>query len=106
MQNPRVNVVDPDRKWLYKVGGISATIFGITYITMIGLYHPMGSRPSGAAASNEAQLAAAIAAATHPSALIGSNLVFVYNTFTLSVGILMTGLVVLKRIFNKSTGLF
>ena len=33
-----------------------------------------------------------------------SNLLFVYNSLTLGVGILITGLVMLKGIFSKSTG--
>ena len=32
-----------------------------------------------------------------------SNLLFVYNSLTLAVGILVTGLVMLKGIFSKST---
>lgn len=44
-----------------------------------------------------------VAAAMYPSAVLESSLLFVYNTLTLSVGILMIGLVMLKGIFNKST---
>ena len=182
-QKMMVNAVDPDGKWLYRVGGLSAILFGIAYIVIIGLYVPMGARPSGAeaqlryiagnttswwailglsvltdfllvpvalalylalkginrnmmlmatagmglfvvldlaitwtnyaslitlsgnyaAAANDAQRAVVVAAAVYPSTVLESNLLFVYNTLTLAVGILMTGLVMLKGIFSKST---
>jgi hypothetical protein len=182
-QKMMVNAVDPDGKWLYRVGGLSAILFGIAYIIIIGLYVPMGAPPSGAearltyiagntpswwailglsvltdfllvpvalalylalkginrnmmliatagmglfivldlaitwtnyaslialsgnyaAAANDAQRAVIVTAATYPSTVLESNLLFVYNTLTLSVGILMTGLVMRKGIFNKST---
>lgn len=54
-QNTMVNAVDPEGKWLYRVSGISAIVFGVAYIL----------------------------------------------TLTLSVGILLTGLVMLKGIFSK-----
>ncbi|RPJ16914.1 MAG: hypothetical protein EHM33_33440, partial [Chloroflexi bacterium] len=53
---------------------------------------------SYAAAANEAQRAALVAAASYPSAVLESSLLFAYNTLTLSVGILMTGFVMLKGI--------
>lgn len=182
-QNMMVNVVDPDGKWLYRVGGISAIVLGMAYIVIIALYVPMGAPPSGAearltylagnttvwwailglsvltdlllvpvalslylalkginrdamlaatafvglfvvldlaltwtnyaslialsgnyaTATNDAQRAVLVAAAMYPSAVLESSLLFVYNTLTLSVGILMIGLVMLKGIFNKST---
>jgi len=177
------NAVDPDGKWFYQVGGISAIIFGIAYIVIILLYVPMGARPSDAeallayvagnttawrailglsvltdfllvpvalslylalrvinrnamlvatafvglfvvldlaltwanfaslialsgyyaAATNDAQRAAFVAAAIYPSTVVGSSLLFVYNSLTLAIGILMTGLVMLKGIFSKGT---
>ena len=183
VRNMMVNAVDPDGKWMYRAGGISAIVLGIAYIVIIGLYVPMGAPPSGAearltyvagnttlwwailglsvltdflfipialalylalkeinrnamlvatacvglfvvldlaltwtnyalvitlsgsyaAAMNDAQRAAIIAAAYYPSAVIESIILFVYNTLTLSVGILLTGLVMLKGIFRKST---
>ncbi|MGO8949788.1 MAG: hypothetical protein ACLQUY_19470 [Ktedonobacterales bacterium] len=42
-----VNVVDPDGKWLYRVGGISALLLGIAYIITIALYAHVGAPPSG-----------------------------------------------------------
>jgi hypothetical protein len=182
-QNMMVNAVDPDGKWLYRVGGISALAIGMGYIIIIGLYVPMGAPPNGAearlaylavntslwwailglsvltdflfvpvalslylalkgihrnamliatacmglfvvldlaltwtnyallitlsgsyaAAANDAQRAVFVAAAYYPSAVLESSLLFVYNTLTLSVGILITGLVMLKGIFRKST---
>jgi hypothetical protein len=182
-QNMMVKAVDPDGKWLYRVGGISALAIGMGYIIIIGLYVPMGAPPNGAearlaylavntslwwailglsvltdflfvpvalslylalkgihrnamliatacmglfvvldlaltwtnyallitlsgsyaAAANDAQRAVFVAAAYYPSAVLESSLLFVYNTLTLSVGILITGLVMLKGIFRKST---
>ena len=178
-----INTVDPDGKWLYRVGGISALVIGIVYIIIIVLYVPAGAPPRGAqarltymagnttlwwailglsvltdflfvpvalslylalkginrnamlvatacvglfvvldlaitwtnyaslitlsgnyaAATNDAQRAVFVAAATYPSAVLESSLLFVYNTLTLSLRILMTGLVMLKGIFSKST---
>lgn len=45
-QKMRVNVADPEGKWMYRVGGISAIVFGIAYIVIIALYLPVG-RPTG-----------------------------------------------------------
>jgi hypothetical protein len=178
-----VNAVDPDGKWLYRVGGLSALVLGIAYIVIIALYVPIGAPPSGAearltylaghttawwailglsvltdflfvpvalslyltlkginrsvmqaatacvglfvvldlaitwtnyaalitlsghyaAATNDAQRVVFVAAAIYPSAVLESSLLFVHNTLTLSVGILMTGFVMLKGIFSKST---
>lgn len=177
-----VKVVDPNGKWTYRVGSLSAIIFGIAYIVIIALYLPVG-RPTGveawlanlsanttvwwailglsvltdlllvpialslyialnglnrnamlaatafvglfvvldlaltwtniaalitlggeyAAAANDAKRAVILAAAYYPSTVIESNLTFVYNSLTLAVGILITGLVMLKGIFHKST---
>lgn len=174
---------DPDGKWLYRVGGISALILSIGYIIIIALYVPMGAPPSGVearlmylagnmtawwailglsvltdflfipvalalylalkginrdamlmatacvvlfvvldlpltwtnydalitlsgrytAAESDAQRAVFITAATYPSTVLESNLLFVYNSLTLAIGILLTGLVMLKGIFSKST---
>lgn len=45
-----VNAADPDGKWLYRVGGISAFALGIAYIIIIALYVPVGVPLSGAEA--------------------------------------------------------
>src|SRR6267143_1318817 len=45
-----VSAVEPDEKWLYRVGGISAFVLGISYIAIIALYVPLGAPPSGAVA--------------------------------------------------------
>lgn len=42
-----VHAVDPDGKWLYRVGGISALLLGIAYIITIPLYVQAGAPPSG-----------------------------------------------------------
>src|SRR5216683_7028529 len=41
-----VNLVDPDGKWLYRVGGISALVIGIAYIIIIPLFAHVGGAPS------------------------------------------------------------
>jgi hypothetical protein len=41
-----VNVVDPDGKWLYRVGGISALVIGIAYIIIFPLFAHVGGAPS------------------------------------------------------------
>ena len=182
-QKMMVNSVDPDGKWLYQVGSISALLFGIGYIIIMALYVPMGAPPDGseahlayvagnrslwwailglsvltdfllvpvalslyqalkginrnamllaiafmglflllglaltwtnyavlitlsgdyAGATTYAQRAVTITAASYPSTILKSSLLFVYNSLTLSVGILLTGLVMLKGIFSKST---
>jgi hypothetical protein len=56
-----------------------------------------------AAATNDAQRAVIVAEATYPSVVLGSSLLFVYNTLVFAVGILITGFVMLKGIFSKST---
>jgi len=183
VQNMMVNAVDPDGKWLYRVGGLSAIVFGLAYIVIIGLYTPMGAPPSGAEArlayiavnttawwgilalsvltdfllvpvalslnialkrinknamlaatafvglfvvldlaltwtnyavlialsgnyaeaTNDTQRAIVVAAANYPATVLESNLLFVYNSLTLAIGIFITGLVMLKGIFNKGT---
>ncbi len=56
-----------------------------------------------AAATNDAQRAAYIATAQYPSAVLASGLEGVYSILALSCGILLTGVVMLKGIFGKST---
>src|SRR2546426_2186856 len=183
VQKMMVDAVDPDQKWLYRVGGVSALVLGTAYIIIIALYVPVGAPPSGAearltylagnttawwailglsvltdflfvpvalalylalkginrnamlvatafvglfvvldlavtwanytsliilsgdytAATNDAQRAVFVAAATYPSAVLGSRLLGVYVILVPSVGILITALVMLKGIFSKST---
>ncbi|RPI93798.1 MAG: hypothetical protein EHM40_08660 [Chloroflexi bacterium] len=59
-----------------------------------------------AAATNDTQRAVFVAAAIYPSAVLESGLLFVYNTLTLSVGILVTGFVMLIRNLQQEYGLF
>lgn len=182
VQNMREYKVDPDGSWLYRVGGISAILFGIAYIAIIALYAPMGAPPGGAearldymagnaalwsaivglsvltdfllvpvalalylalrrvnrnlmllatlctglfvvldlaitwtnyaalltlsssyAAAGDAQKAVLVTAAIYPTTVLESNLVFVYNTLTLTLGILLASLVMLKANFSKAT---
>src|ERR1700730_2814196 len=46
VQKMMVNAVDPDGKWLYRVGGISALVLGIAYIIIFPLFARVGSAPS------------------------------------------------------------
>lgn len=46
-QKTMVNTVDPDERWLYRVGGISAFVLGIGYIIIIALYISAGGPPAG-----------------------------------------------------------
>jgi hypothetical protein len=56
---------------------------------------------SYAAAADDAQRAVFVAAAIYPATVLESNLLFVYNSLTLAVGILMTSLVMLKGVFGR-----
>ncbi|WOQ17663.1 hypothetical protein [Raineyella sp. W15-4] len=56
------------------------------------------------ATADAAQRAAVVAAARYPASLLGSTLLFVYNSLTLSVGILITGLVMRRSGFRRPTG--
>ena len=42
--------IDPDARWSYRAGGISALALGIGYIVIVALYVPMGAPPHGAEA--------------------------------------------------------
>ena len=56
-----------------------------------------------AAAANDLQRAAYVAAANYPSAVIASPLALVYAIGTLSFGFLIIGFVMLRGVFNKIT---
>src|SRR5215469_15904375 len=45
-----VNAVDPDGKWLYRAGGISALLLGLGYLAIFPLYATVGAPPSDAEA--------------------------------------------------------
>jgi len=181
-----VNAIDPDGKWLYRVGGISALVIGIAYITIFPLFaHVGGAPPSGgevwlkylegktsvwwailglsvltdflfvpvalslyvalervnryamlvatafvglfvvldlavtwtnyaslltlsglhAAATNDVQRAAYVAAANYASAVLASHTEVFYSIIDLSVAILIIGFVMLKEkgIFSRTT---
>jgi hypothetical protein len=178
-----VQAVDPDGKWVYRVGGLSALLIGLGYLIIIPLYVQVGAMPSGgearlrylagkstvwwailglsvltdvlflpvalalyralkgvnrdaallgtafvglfvvldlavtwpnlaalialsgnyAVAASDAQRAADVAAATYASAVLESTLEGVYSIVTLSVGILLLSLVMLKGSFGKIT---
>lgn len=183
VQKMTMNRVDLAGQWVYRVGGLSAFVFGVAYLIIIALYVPMGAPPSGvearlmyvaahttawwailslsvltdfllvpvalslylalkrinqnlmqmaiafvglfiildlaltwtnyailitlsghyATAANDAQRAVFVAAAYYPATVLESKLLFVYNSLTLAVGILLTGLVMLQGNFSKST---
>ena len=42
-----INSTDPDVRWSYRAGSISALILGIGYIVIIALYIRVGAPPSG-----------------------------------------------------------
>jgi hypothetical protein len=63
-------------------------------ITLAGSY---------ASAATEAQRASLVAAAGYPASVLASHLEPVYSIATLSFGILLIGLVMLKGVFNKVT---
>jgi hypothetical protein len=56
-----------------------------------------------ATSTNEVQRAGYVAAANYASAMLTSRLEIVYAIVTLSTGILLTGFVMLKGVFNRAT---
>src|SRR5712691_6197366 len=56
-----------------------------------------------AAATSDAQRAVVVAAASYPSVVLESSLLGVYVILVPAVGILMTGVVMLKGVFSKTT---
>lgn len=55
------------------------------------------------AAATGAERAALVTAAAYPTVVLESNLLFVYNTLTLSIGILLVGIVMLRGVFDRAT---
>ena len=183
-QSMRVNAVDPEGKWIYRVGGISAFVLVIGYLLTFPVYAWVGDAPprgvearlvyfaqhstgwwvilglmvftdllyvpiflslyqalkgvsrngmllaaacaglfvvldlaltwtaysvlittgrNYAAATTDAQGAVFIAAAGYPSAMLDSPLLGIYAILIPSLGVLLTGLVMLRGIFNKTT---
>ena len=185
MEKMTVNAVDPDGKWLYRVGGICALVLGIAYVIIFPLFALVGAPPrsgevwlkylegkttvwwailglsvltdflfvpvalslylalkrvnrnamlvatafvglfvvldlavtwtnyaslltlSGlhAAATNDVQRAAYVAAANYAAAVLASRTEVFYAVVDLSLGILMIGFVMLKGkgVFSKTT---
>jgi hypothetical protein len=56
-----------------------------------------------AKAATDEQRAAILPAASYPAAVLDSSLLFVYNTLTLAVGILLTGIVMRRGVFGRPT---
>lgn len=46
-QKMQVHAVDPEGKWLYRVGGICALVLGVAYLIIIPLYASVGAPPTG-----------------------------------------------------------
>lgn len=46
-QKLQVHAVDPEGKWLYRVGGICALVLGVAYLIIIPLYASVGAPPTG-----------------------------------------------------------
>lgn len=172
---------EQDEKWLFRIGGVAALLFGVAYIFIIIVYVPIG-KPSGAeawlvnmsshvqswwtilllsvltdillipiaislfnllernnkvlmlfalifiglfilldlaltwtnyaslislsrnydAAKDDIQRELIVTAATYPASIVDSNLLFFYNTVTLSVGIFITGIVMRKEMFDPA----
>jgi len=84
--------IDPQGKWLYRVGGIAAIVLGISYFVIIALYVPVG-RPSGA----EAWLKSLAEHSTRWAAIIGLDVL----TDFLLVPVALSFYLALKGI-NKS----
>lgn len=55
-----------------------------------------------AEAKDEIQRMLFLTAATYPASIVDSNLLFFYNTFTLSLGILIAGFVMRKEMFDQA----
>jgi hypothetical protein len=89
-QNMTVNAVDPDGKWLHRVGGISAFVLGMAYIITIALYVPVGVPPSGA----EARLAYLAGNTTVWWAILGLSVLtdFLFVPVALSLYLALKGI--------------
>ena len=85
-----VNAVDPDGKWLYRVGGISALVLGTAYIVIVALYVPVGAPPSGA----EARLAYLAGNTTVWWAILGLSVLtdFLFIPVALSLYLALKGI--------------
>lgn len=90
VQDMMMNAVDPDGKWLYRAGGISALALGIAYIVIIALYVPIGAPPSGA----EARLAYLARNTTAWWAILGLSVLtdFLFVPIAFSLYIALKGL--------------
>ncbi len=76
---------------------LDLTLTWINYASLIALSN------NYAAATNDVQRETFVTAAIYPASVVDSSLLFVYNSFTLAVGILMTSIVMLKGAFSKGT---
>jgi hypothetical protein len=91
------------KKWALAIAGICVALFvildlAVTWTNYAALI-TLGGRY--AKATNEIQKAAAVAAADYAAAVTDSGLLFFYNTLTLSVSIMITGMIMAGGRFSK-----
>jgi len=73
-----VNVGEPDGKWMYRVGGISALVIGIGYIVIFPLFARVGGPPSG---GGEVWLKYLVGKTTVWWAILGLNVLTDFSTY-------------------------
>ncbi len=107
VEKTTVDSADVDQRQWYRVGGIAALILGTAYIIIVPLYAHVGAAPTG----GEAWFKYLPGKTTVWWAILGlsvltvlaSPLEIIYAIVTLSFGILVIGLVMLRGVFNKTT---
>jgi hypothetical protein len=82
-QNMIINTINPERKWIYRIGGIASLMIGILYIGIIILYATVGVPPVG----GEARLHYLIGKTTTWWAIVGFSVFtnFLYVLVSLSL---------------------
>jgi len=82
-QRLMVNTVQPDEKWMYRVGGLASLMIGIAYLAIIALYAPAGVPPEG----GEAKLEYLIGKTGHWWVIVGVSVLtnFLYVPVALSL---------------------
>lgn len=83
VEKATADAAGPDRRWMDRVGGISALVLGIAYLATMALYAPVGAPPLG----GEAWLTYATGKTSVWSAIVGlavlTDLLFVPVAFSL-----------------------
>lgn len=82
-QNMTVETVDPDGKWIYRIGGMASLAIGVVYIVIIALYASVGVPPVG----GEARLEYLIGKTAEWWAIVGLSVLtnFLYVPVALSL---------------------